>query len=149
MAGKGGWDVTAPCGMYCGECKAYVDGECGGCRSGEGIARDFSKACAISLCSSERGKKVCLDCKDFPCPHHDYFKARRLQESAWYVYIVDNMKSLREVGLDQFCRRMDESVAKRRACAEEKGVHFCDTCKEWPCKLVKNPVLLSEPDVPP
>jgi hypothetical protein len=145
---KDKWDLMAPCGLYCGECKAFLDEECGGCRSNSGIAAEFSRICKIALCSNDKKVKVCLECDDFPCSHMDYFKARRLQESGWYIDIVGNMKDLKELGLEELCKRKDASVSERLACAKKRGVPFCDTCKDWPCRLCRNVPLISEPAPP-
>lgn len=135
--------------MYCGECKAYIEEECGGCGSGIGVAKEFSKVCNIALCAGKKNIEFCLDCDDFPCRHIDYFKAKSLRESAWFVDIVSNMKEIRELGADELCRRKDAQLNERLACAKDKGVPFCNECKDWPCDICKNVPLLSEPDVPP
>lgn len=143
------WDTVPPCGMYCGECRSYIDDKCGGCRSGRGVAAEFSKECTISSCALKKGVRLCLDCGDFPCNHMDYFKARNLRESAWYIDIVNNMKAVREAGLERFRKRKDSLVKERLACAKQKGVEFCDSCKDWPCELCKNVPLINEAQVPP
>ena len=143
------WDVVPPCGMYCGECKACIDGECGGCRSGRGIAADFAPTCSIANCANDRGVKLCIECKDFPCSLIDYFKARDLKESAWYSEVVCNMKEASPKGVDSLRARKDALVRSRLACAKRKGFDYCDSCKEWPCELCSNVPLKSEPQVPP
>jgi len=50
------------------------------------------------------------------------------------------MKQIKE-GLERFLRRK-ESLKRRKRCAEKRGIKGCDECKQWPCELLKRPVLV-------
>jgi hypothetical protein len=145
LTAKDKWNYLAPCGIYCGECRAFIDGQCKGCRSNEGAAKCNSKECKIALCVGSKKHKVCMECDEFPCSLFDYFRARRLEDSVWYIDVVRNMKELNEVGLDELCRRKDAWVKERVECAKRKGIGYCDECKDWPCRIMSNPVQINEP----
>lgn len=41
--------LASPCGLYCGECSAFQDGTCKGCRSNLGICLKYRKVCGIYM----------------------------------------------------------------------------------------------------
>ncbi|MDI6690312.1 MAG: DUF3795 domain-containing protein [Candidatus Bathyarchaeota archaeon] len=51
------------------------------------------------------------------------------------------MKQIREIGLKEFLNMKEKWLKKREKCAEEKGIKYCDECKERPCELLKREVL--------
>lgn len=78
--------MSAPCGIYCGDCPAYtckddpalmeqlINGgmkrehlPCKGCREMEGNCLHIDGQCANYICTTERQHDFCCDCKDFPC----------------------------------------------------------------------------------
>ncbi len=61
------WDLVAPCGLYCGECAAFFNKKCGGCRSNKGLSKKYRKYCQIYDCSANKKLKICLECQGFPC----------------------------------------------------------------------------------
>jgi len=52
-------NLIAYCGLYCGECKAYLKGKCKGCK--ENIKAD--KWCKVKKCCESNLYKNCADCK--------------------------------------------------------------------------------------
>lgn len=52
------------------------------------------------------------------------------------------MKQVREIGLENFLKKKEKWVRERKKCAEERGVKYCDECKDWPCELLKREVLM-------
>jgi hypothetical protein len=52
------------------------------------------------------------------------------------------MKQIKEIGLSNFLKKKESWVKEREECAVKRGVKYCDECKEWPCELLKRPVLV-------
>jgi len=141
MSNENRWNSVAPCGLYCGECTAFLNGKCGGCRSNKGLSKEYRKYCRIYGCSSSKNLRICLDCKDFPCNFFDFFKAKKLEQSSWFLDIWSNMKQVKEKNLADFLKKKKNWLRKRRECAEKRGIKYCDECKSWPCELLKRSVL--------
>ncbi len=49
--------LVAKCGLYCGNCKKYKAGKCGGCETNE-----KASWCKIRTCCIENGYDTCADC---------------------------------------------------------------------------------------
>ena len=136
------WNMVAPCGLYCGECTGYLSGKCGGCRSNEGISKEYNQDCKIYNCLNNKNLKICLECEGFPCKFFDFFKAETLQGSSWFLDIWSNMKHIKEADLTNFLAEKENWLNRRKECAEKRGVKYCDECERWPCELLKRPVLV-------
>jgi hypothetical protein len=56
-------DLVARCGLYCGACRSYLNGKCGGCAKN-------AKAgwCKVRSCCAEKGIKTCADCAEYSNP---------------------------------------------------------------------------------
>lgn len=141
MQGENNWNFVAPCGLYCGECTGLLEGKCGGCRSNEGLSREYRKHCKIYECTSSKNLKTCLECTNFPCKFFDFFKAETLKQSSWFLDVLGNMKQIKEHGLSKFLEDKEGWLEKRRECAGKRGVKYCDECGQWPCELLKREVL--------
>lgn len=142
MSSQNKWNQVAPCGLYCGECTAFLCKKCGGCRSNEGLSKEYRKYCKIYRCSNDRHLKTCLECDGCPCKFFDFFKAEELQSSSWFLDVWANMKQIKEASLAEFLKRKECWLEKRKECAEKRNVNFCDECKQWPCELLRRPVLV-------
>jgi hypothetical protein len=78
--------LAAPCGLYCGDCVAYMAKDdpvllesliakglnkdqlpCPGCRAGEGTCPVIDCACATYSCVEGRALEFCFECSKFPC----------------------------------------------------------------------------------
>jgi len=142
MSNQSEWNLVAPCGLYCGECTAFLNRECGGCRSNEGLSKEYRKYCKIYRCSNGKNFRTCIECEEFPCKFFDFFKAETLESSSWFLDIWCNMKQIKETGLTDFLKNKEDWLKKRKECAEKRGVKYCDECKQWPCELLKREVLV-------
>jgi hypothetical protein len=142
MTDKNEWNFVAPCGLYCEECTAFLNSECGGCRSNKGLSEKYNKYCKIYQCSSDKNLKICVECKDFPCKFFDFFKAETLESSSWFIDVWHNMKQVREIGLTEFLTKKRDWLRKRKLCAKKRNIKYCDECKQWPCELIKRPILV-------
>jgi hypothetical protein len=136
------WNLVAYCGLYCGECTAFLNEECGGCRSNEGLSKEYRKYCKVYQCSSSKNLKICLECETFPCNIFDFFKAERLEDSSWFLDVWSNMKQIEQAGLANFLKKKTNWLRKRKGCAEKRGIKYCDGCTRWPCEFLKRPVLV-------
>jgi hypothetical protein len=136
------WNLVASCGLYCGECTAFLNEECGGCRSNKGLSKEYRKYCKIYQCSSSKNLKICLECEKFPCNLFDFFKAERLEDSSWFLDVWSNMKQIEQAGLANFLKKKTNWLRKRKGCAEKRGIKYCDGCTRWPCEFLKRPVLV-------
>ncbi len=136
------WNLVAPCGLYCGECTAFLNKKCGGCRSNKGLSEQYRRYCKIYKCSSDKGLKVCLECNEFPCKTFNFFKAEGLEDSSWFLDVLSNMKTIAETDISRFLKRKAAWLNKRKKCARKRGIDYCDECKRWPCEFLKRPVLV-------
>ncbi|MGQ9641809.1 MAG: DUF3795 domain-containing protein [Candidatus Bathycorpusculaceae bacterium] len=136
------WNLVAPCGLYCGECTAFLNKKCGGCRSNQGLSKRYRKYCKIYKCSDAKSLKICLECNEFPCKNFNFFKAERLEDSSWFLDIWSNMRQIAEIEVLHFLRKKAAWLNKRKKCASKRGIKYCDECKQWPCELLKRPVLV-------
>jgi len=142
MSKKSRWNLVAPCGLYCGECTAFLNGDCKGCRSNDGLSKEYRKYCKIYQCSNNKNLKVCFECNGFPCKVFDFFKADRLESSSWFLDIWGNMRQIKETGLTKFLKKKECWLKRRMECAEKRGIKYCDKCEHWPCEFLKRPVLV-------
>ena len=49
--------LVSKCGLYCGNCKKYLNGKCQGCQANEKASWCKARACCI-----ENGYNTCADC---------------------------------------------------------------------------------------
>ena len=105
----------APCGLHCGKCFAFADGEirrlsrelrtalggfdiylasnaCGGCRKEP--CRLF-RGCKVRSCSSRRGVDYCFRCDEFPCTHTGF------DEHLYRRFVAINHR-MREEGVERY-----------------------------------------------
>jgi len=142
MLNRNKWNLVAPCGLYCGECTAFLNEECKGCRSNEGLSSEYRKHCRLYQCSNSKNLRICLECEEFPCKLFDFFKAEKLEESSWFLDVWSNMKQVKEIGLTNFLGKKESLLRKRKECAEKRGIKYRNECRRWPCELLKRSVLV-------
>lgn len=68
---------------------------CTGCRGS--LDAHWSPDCRMMLCARERGHDYCFQCSDFVCEKLDAFAGDGMDH---HRRAVENMKRIREVGLD-------------------------------------------------
>lgn len=124
--------LVAPCGLYCGACPMYLatqenddtrikamleqfgaknvkitaaDMACDGCIGGGRIAA-FCRKCAMRECTEAKPDVMrCADCTDFPCSKITNFNNDGMLHHA---EVLDNCRSLREVGIREWAKREEE-----------------------------------------
>ncbi len=128
--------LASPCGLYCGECSAFQDGTCKGCRSNLGVCLKYRKACGIYDCD-KREFDFCGECEEFPCKKFNKFFNTR----EWYDEVTNNLKRIKKIGLEKWLEEQEKRVNILKKCATGKGITHCSQCKDWPCKKLKRPPL--------
>jgi hypothetical protein len=54
--------LATPCGLYCGFCRFYMNGDCRGCGS-----EDRRDCQLYQCCRVEKGLRFCTECEAFAC----------------------------------------------------------------------------------
>lgn len=123
-------DLTAPCGLDCFNCVAYLannneeirrlvatktgtpydDAACAGCRKETGICRflHMTEPCKVFKCVSSKGIETCADCSDFPCDNlHPY--AEHASELPHNIKVF-NLALIRKIGVEKWAKEKAKSV---------------------------------------
>jgi len=124
-------EMTAPCGLDCFNCVAYLanDNEeirkqvsakvaqyglpsekviCKGCRKENGICFLRTEPCKVFKCVSSKGIESCADCSDFPCDNlHPY--AEHASEFPHNMKVF-NLALIRKMGLEKWAQEKAKSV---------------------------------------
>ena len=122
--------MTAPCGLDCFNCPAYLakDNEklrgviskkmgvpsekafCNGCRNESGTIGflNMTQPCNVYRCIGERDIDFCCDCSDFPCDHlHPYAdKASEVPHNTK----VFNLCLIKKMGLESWAESKSKDV---------------------------------------
>ena len=122
--------MTAPCGLDCFNCSAYLakDNEklrsiiskkmgvppekafCQGCRNENGTIGflNMTQPCNVYRCIGEKDMDFCCDCSDFPCDHlHPYAdKASEVPHNTK----VFNLCLIKKMGLEPWAESKAKSV---------------------------------------
>jgi len=84
---------------------------CDGCRGGG------NPICPIKLCAEKRGVVTCAECESFageienPCGNEEARAIFSLISKRYSGWNLENLKKIKEVGLDAFMDEMDEKVS--------------------------------------
>ncbi len=130
-------EMTAPCGLDCFNCPAYLandneeirkqvildastdavhfsdeDVVCKGCRRENGLIPLRNKLglgpCKVYKCISSKDIESCADCSDFPCDNlHPYAEFSSTFEHNVKVY---NLALIRKMGLEKWAQEKAKSV---------------------------------------
>jgi len=125
------WNI-AVCGLNCAKCDIYmashgnkevrtkliewfkkernldIDPVCDGCRGSP--ERHWSADCKFLVCARRKEVQHCFECGDFPCEKIEAFSS---DGHAHHRRTVENMKRMREIGLDAWIaeqKRKGQSV---------------------------------------
>ncbi len=82
-------------------------GQCPACQKGGG-----DPECKIRLCCKEKGYQSCAECPSLPCE-----KLKPLSDG--YPGLLENLKEIKESGLEKWCQKQQEKV--------DKGFRYSDT----------------------
>jgi hypothetical protein len=117
-------NLIAPCGMNCRLCVAYVRDKntCPGCRSDDRVKPKTRFTCRIKRCEemAQHKARYCFDCDTFPCDRLKHLDKR--YRTTYGMSMVDNLVSIRELGIRRFLRNEKEKWACP-ACGEMLCVH--------------------------
>ena len=108
--------LIAPCGMNCILCHAYrrEKNVCPGCRSDDRCKAKTRVTCKIKNCQILRNRRLtyCYRCESFPCAALNHLDDR--YRTKYAMSMIDNLKSIEELGIRRFTRK----EAERWACPE-------------------------------
>jgi len=122
----------APCGVFCAACPSF-DKTCNGCSSENKKQKRKSKwDCKIrKCCFEEMNVEYCGYCSNFPCEKiKKLISSHKGEKKFRYRHeIPENMKKLRELGVDEFIKFKEEEYS----CPHCKGIinfyHYkCSKC---------------------
>ena len=115
-------NLAAPCGIYCGACRQYLlwkkdlleeRGYKMGCKG----CRIRNKNCAFIRrdCPALKKKELdyCYECEQFPCQKLQ--KIDSLYQERYSVNMVENLKRIEEIGVEQWLQ-------------EQKELYTCPEC---------------------
>jgi hypothetical protein len=117
------YDLAAPCGMYCGHCRQYLDREKGLKKGCEGC-RVRNKDCAFIRkdCQPLRNGTIrfCHECGSFPC---DKLKAIDSNYKKRYgTSLIINLDRIRKIGADAWLGEQRDAW-KCPACGGRMCIH--------------------------
>lgn len=97
---------VAYCGLYCGACKSFLNGKCGGCQGN-------SKAtwCKVRSCCAEKQISSCAECAEFSDPRECKKFNNFIAKLFGFVFKSDRpacIAQIKQVGLDGHAKIMAE-----------------------------------------
>jgi hypothetical protein len=111
--------LAAPCGLYCGVCGDYVNGECHGCgcRCGRCAGDHHARSCDIAKCAKSKGFQTCAQCEDLPCTRVIQFTC----DPVWRTHAacIEDLRRQKRIGVQAWLKEQetywsDEGNRKRR-----------------------------------
>ena len=91
-------NLVACCGLYCGACRAYLRGRCGGCRENH-----KATWCKVRSCCSSNHFASCAECKDFQNPQECRKFNNLIAKIFGFIFRSDRaacVAQIRRLGLD-------------------------------------------------
>ena len=127
-------NMIAPCGLDCSLCRHAHDPvqPCGGCLGPEGQKYEYCNTwCDVMKCEKYKRYRYrfCDECPDYPC-EAIWEKENRYQEKyALKESPIQNLKEIREVGMQTFLQRQKQRFACP-VCGDIISVHTgkCRSC---------------------
>ncbi|HPU62399.1 MAG: DUF3795 domain-containing protein [Firmicutes bacterium] len=102
---KEGWDISV-CGLNCAQCGLLaVEKMCNGCRGPSD--KHWSPGCKFLTCARTNQLTYCFECNEFPCNELEAFANDGYEH---HRLTVENMKKMREVGLETWLDQQSEPV---------------------------------------
>jgi hypothetical protein len=122
--------MTAPCGMDCFNCPAYLANEdpelrtriserlnvpleaakCEGCRNASGTITFLgsTEPCDVYKCTNHKGIAFCHECSDFPCDHlHPFADQASVRPHNTKIF---NLCLIKKMGLELWAKTKAKSV---------------------------------------
>ena len=97
-------DKVACCGLYCGACKSYLTGKCGGCR-----AKVDASWCQVRSCCQAKGIATCASCDEYSDPR-DCGKFDNMMSRLFGLLFRSNrgacIDQIKQIGLDGHAQAM-------------------------------------------
>jgi len=116
--------LVAPCGLFCGACRAYLatlenndesrpgskqpSMQCDGCLGGGRAPAHISK-CEIRACAANKTKTGrCSECAEFPCSRITDFNNDGMQH---HGEVLENLRQLRTMGIKDWTKHEEDRWA--------------------------------------
>ena len=137
-----GFELAAPCGLYCGNCEIYrafrdddfealagyakemnspIDRvKCEGCRSD--FMMFWCPECEVRRCNEEKSLSFCFECEDFPCVALVEFE----DQAPHHSLCVKNLERMVEVGISAWLEEQDEMWRCSRC--RTKVTYYTEKC---------------------
>ncbi|SFL28053.1 Double zinc ribbon [Porphyromonadaceae bacterium KH3CP3RA] len=131
-------ELTAPCGMNCGVCIAYLREKkpCPGCRKRTENKPKHCITCKIANCEylEETESKFCFECRKFPCQRIKQLDLRYRKN--YRISLIENLGQIQSNGIEYFLQ-LQTLRHICPSCQNILSVHrnFC-----LHCKVTINPV---------
>ena len=95
-------NLIAYCGLYCGECRKYINKKCPGCRKNQ-----KASWCKVRTCNQQRGYHTCADCMTdvAECKKYDNFFSKLFG----FIFRSDRkacIYRIKEVGRESYAKEM-------------------------------------------
>jgi hypothetical protein len=94
--------LLTTCGLYCGACLDYANGECPGCGvncdCGACTACYHHQHCHIYQCAHAKGYQTCAECDDLPCTSLIEFAYDPIWRS--HLPVIENLRRQQKIGVE-------------------------------------------------
>jgi len=102
-------NLIAYCGLYCGQCKKYLNKKCSGCRANAKLTW-----CKIRACCQENKYFSCVDCTSFKVANECKKFNNIFSKFFALVFKSDRnacIERIKQVGQERYAEEMDEKKA--------------------------------------
>ncbi len=123
------FELTAPCGLYCGSCRQYLAKSEGllektGLKQGCDGCRIRDKNCTFIKrdCKSLKTKELdfCFECESFPCENLQ--KLNEIYIGRFNTSLIDNLDRIKQTGVDQWVKEQQKLFTCGH-CGEKTSIH--------------------------
>src|SRR5512146_907914 len=117
------YNMAAPCGMYCGYCRQYLQREmgikkgCEGCRVRNKNCVFIRKDCPYL---NKGVYQFCHECKEFPCA--DLKAIDGLYQKRYQTSFIEDLKRMKDIGVDAWLEEK-RAASKCPACGGRLCIH--------------------------
>jgi hypothetical protein len=96
--------LAPPCGLYCGICIDYLNGECHGCACAcnKCAGKWHDEHCLIARCAHSKQVESCAQCEDLPCTRLIQFTV----DPVWRTHApcIENLRRRKKIGTEAWLR---------------------------------------------
>jgi hypothetical protein len=126
--------LTAPCGINCRICRAYLrdKNKCPGCREPDKNKPITRVVCKIKICDELKRNNLnyCIECKKFPCENVKHLDKR--YNTKYNMSVIENLTSIKENGINIFLQKQE----KKYKCPQCEGIICVHNRKCYNCGAI-------------